>query len=223
MVAPPPYSYDLNGNDLPRDCRVLQYYFNLGVQWYHQSCWQQQQQAYPASSPEASYHHYAPYLSQEPLQAGPPLYPETTRSLHQPSYYPESTRAGDGQTDGGGQYILGSPVQGHRPAPLGEGPSSSALLYPDQTTLPSPSLLHLPYEAPPPATYLPSAPPPPHPAHLTHHSSYHACLPPSTHWGSLQAGGHATRVYCPAPNPTHVVGYITTPHHTAAHYISPPV
>ncbi|KAK5936385.1 hypothetical protein CgunFtcFv8_027753 [Champsocephalus gunnari] len=42
VVAPPPYSYDPNGMDLPRDCRVLQYYFNLGVQWYHQSCWQQQ-------------------------------------------------------------------------------------------------------------------------------------------------------------------------------------
>uniref|UniRef100_A0A671TCM1 ubiquitinyl hydrolase 1 n=1 Tax=Sparus aurata TaxID=8175 RepID=A0A671TCM1_SPAAU len=32
VVAPPPYSYDPNGSDLPRDCRVLQYYFNLGVQ-----------------------------------------------------------------------------------------------------------------------------------------------------------------------------------------------
>lgn len=59
MVAPPPYSYDPNGSDLPRgqrpnssqhihsyicltvcvcvcaDCRVLQYYFNLGVQVKH--------------------------------------------------------------------------------------------------------------------------------------------------------------------------------------------
>uniref|UniRef100_A0A3Q3SKD3 ubiquitinyl hydrolase 1 n=1 Tax=Mastacembelus armatus TaxID=205130 RepID=A0A3Q3SKD3_9TELE len=69
MVAPPPYSYDPNGSDLPRDCRVLQYYFNLGVQWYHQSCLQQQhQQSYPATSPEASYtyQHYPPYLSQDP-------------------------------------------------------------------------------------------------------------------------------------------------------------
>ncbi|XP_031734041.1 putative bifunctional UDP-N-acetylglucosamine transferase and deubiquitinase ALG13 [Anarrhichthys ocellatus] len=214
MVAPPPYSYDPNGSDLPRDCRVLQYYFNLGVQWYHQSCWQQQ--AYPATSPEASYsyQHYTPYLNQEPpLHAVTPLYPET-RGLHQPpSYYPESTRAGDGQTDGhsGG------------PAPSGEGPSSSTspappgtappLLYQDQTPLPSPSLLHLPYEAPPPATYLPSAPP-----HLTHHSSY--CLPPSTHWGALQTGGHTQRVYCPAPNSAHVVGYITAP---PPHYIPPPI
>uniref|UniRef100_A0A1A8I2P2 Asparagine-linked glycosylation 13 homolog n=1 Tax=Nothobranchius kuhntae TaxID=321403 RepID=A0A1A8I2P2_NOTKU len=49
VVASPPYSYDPNGSDLPRDCRVVQYYFNLGVQWYHQNCWQQQ--VYPPSSP----------------------------------------------------------------------------------------------------------------------------------------------------------------------------
>ncbi|KAG7232677.1 hypothetical protein INR49_008231 [Caranx melampygus] len=65
-VAPPPYSYDPNGSDLPRDCRVLQYYFNLGVQWYHQAY---QQQTYPPPSPEAPYTYqlYPPYLSQEPL------------------------------------------------------------------------------------------------------------------------------------------------------------
>ncbi|KAL6111255.1 alg13 [Pungitius sinensis] len=218
MVAPPPYSYDPNGSDLPRDCRVLQYYFNLGVQWYHQSYWQQQQ-AYPATSPEASYpyQHYTPYLNQEPpLHAAPPLYPETTRGLHQPtSYYPESTRAGDGQADGhsGGE----GPSTSTSPAPPCSA-SSSALLYQDQTPLPSPSLLHLPYEAPPPTTYMPSAPPPL--PHLTHHSSYHTCLPPSAHWGALQTGGHATRVYCPTSNPTHVVGYITAP---PTHYISPPI
>uniref|UniRef100_A0A8D3D308 ubiquitinyl hydrolase 1 n=1 Tax=Scophthalmus maximus TaxID=52904 RepID=A0A8D3D308_SCOMX len=74
VVAPPPYSYDPNGSDLPRDYRVLQYYFNLGVQWYHQSCWQQQQQVYPPSSPEASYTYqpYPPYLSQEPLHGKTP-------------------------------------------------------------------------------------------------------------------------------------------------------
>ncbi|KAK5898613.1 hypothetical protein CesoFtcFv8_008170 [Champsocephalus esox] len=62
VVAPPPYSYDPNGMDLPRDCRVLQYYFNLGVQ----SCWQQQ--SYPPTPQEVSYpyQHYSPYLSQEP-------------------------------------------------------------------------------------------------------------------------------------------------------------
>ncbi|KAK5936372.1 hypothetical protein CgunFtcFv8_027768 [Champsocephalus gunnari] len=108
VVAPPPYSYDPNGMDLPRDCRVLQYYFNLGVQWYHQSCWQQQ--SYSPTPQEVSYpyQHYSPYLSQEPpLHAAAPSYPETTRSPHHsPSSYPESSRAGDGQTDGhsSGQY-----------------------------------------------------------------------------------------------------------------------
>ncbi|KAJ3597330.1 hypothetical protein NHX12_000858 [Muraenolepis orangiensis] len=58
LLAPPPYSYDPNGNDLPQDPRVLQYYFNLGVQWYHQSCWQQ---AY-TPPPVTTFH----YLSQAP-------------------------------------------------------------------------------------------------------------------------------------------------------------
>ncbi|XP_014910249.1 putative bifunctional UDP-N-acetylglucosamine transferase and deubiquitinase ALG13 isoform X1 [Poecilia latipinna] len=67
VLAPPPYSYDPNGSDLPRDCRVVQYYYNLGVQWFHQSCWQQQ--AYP---PPTSPH----YLGQEPPphgESGPEL------------------------------------------------------------------------------------------------------------------------------------------------------
>ncbi|MEQ2196087.1 hypothetical protein XENOCAPTIV_023770 [Xenoophorus captivus] len=67
VVTPPPYSYDPNGSDLPRDCRVLQYYYNLGVQWYHQSCWQQQQVYAPTSpDPAYPYQHYPSYLSQEP-------------------------------------------------------------------------------------------------------------------------------------------------------------
>ncbi|XP_069752265.1 putative bifunctional UDP-N-acetylglucosamine transferase and deubiquitinase ALG13 [Narcine bancroftii] len=33
----PPYSCDPNGNDLPRDRKVVQYYFNLGLQCYHQN------------------------------------------------------------------------------------------------------------------------------------------------------------------------------------------
>ncbi|XP_008299858.1 putative bifunctional UDP-N-acetylglucosamine transferase and deubiquitinase ALG13 [Stegastes partitus] len=220
VVAPPPYSYDPNGSDLPRDCRVLQYYFNLGVQFYHQSCWQQQ--VFPSSSPDSSYQHYPPYLSSQdpPLHAAPQSFPETSRGSHQPpSAYPESTRAADGQTEG-----LGGPSSSAiSPAPAGSAPSTT-LLYPDQTPLhPPPPLLHLPYEAPPHTAYLPAAPPPPHPTHLPHHSSYHACLPSSTHWGALPSGGHAPRVYCPAPSPAHVVGYITAPptHHAATHYIPP--
>ncbi|MED6250088.1 hypothetical protein ATANTOWER_024493 [Ataeniobius toweri] len=74
VVTPPPYSYDLGGSDLPRDCRVLQYYYNLGVQWYHQSCWQQQQVYAPTSpDPAYPYQHYPSYLSQEPPPHGESL------------------------------------------------------------------------------------------------------------------------------------------------------
>ncbi|KAM9769943.1 LOW QUALITY PROTEIN: putative bifunctional UDP-N-acetylglucosamine transferase and deubiquitinase ALG13, partial [Menidia menidia] len=206
VVAPPPYSYDPHGTDLPRDCRVLQYYFNLGVQWYHQSCWQQQ--VYPPTPPEASYQYqaYPPYLGPEP-----PL--------------PESSRASDGLAEGLGSGHHGSApsVDGSSslsPASPGSAPS---LLYSEQPPL-HPPLLHLPYEAPPPAAYL-SAGPPPHHAHLPHHASYHACLPPSGHWGALPGGGHAPRVYCPAPSTGHVVSYITAPppHHAASHYLPPPL
>uniref|UniRef100_A0A8C2Z8A8 ubiquitinyl hydrolase 1 n=1 Tax=Cyclopterus lumpus TaxID=8103 RepID=A0A8C2Z8A8_CYCLU len=71
MVAPPPYSYDLNGSDLPRGQSK-----HRPLQWYHQSCWQQQQ-AYPATSPDASYpyQHYTPYLNQEPPLHGKPTLP----------------------------------------------------------------------------------------------------------------------------------------------------
>ncbi|KAM7394869.1 hypothetical protein PAMP_021644 [Pampus punctatissimus] len=195
VVAPPPYSYDPNGSDLPRGQSISLH------QWYHQSCWQQQQQqVYPTTTQEASYpyQHYLPYLSQDPpLHAAPPSYPEAGRGPHQPpSSYPESTRAGDGQMDGHGSGPT-HPMEGS--SSIGPTPSSS-LMYPEQTPVTPPQLLHLPYETPPPTAYLPTAPPPalPH-THLTHHSSYHPCLPPSTHWGALQTGGHAPRMYCPAP------------------------
>ncbi|KAM4750215.1 LOW QUALITY PROTEIN: putative bifunctional UDP-N-acetylglucosamine transferase and deubiquitinase ALG13 [Anableps anableps] len=225
VVTPPPYSYDPNGSDLPRDCRVLQYYYNLGVQWYHQSCWQQQQQVYTPTSPEPAYpyQHYPPYLSQEPpSHAAPPSFPESSRGPHQPPpSYPDSSRAADGQPEGHGSGPApseGSPIL----PPASPGSAPSGLLYTEQTALPPPTLLHLPFEAPPPAGYLPAAPPLPHPPHLPHHSSYHPCLPPA-HWGPLPTSGHAPRLYCPAPNPAHVVGYITAPHphHTPTHYVPP--
>ncbi|XP_029903867.1 OTU domain-containing protein 4-like [Myripristis murdjan] len=110
--------------------------------------------------------------------------------------------------------------------PTGSAPPP--LLYPGQPFPPPPSGLPLPYEAPRPP-YLPAPsplpPPPPHP-HFPHHSSYHTYLPPAQ-WGAFPPGGpaHGThpRVYQPATNPTHMVGYITAPppHHSATHYLPP--
>ncbi|KAM7365148.1 hypothetical protein PAMP_012786 [Pampus punctatissimus] len=153
------------------------------LQWYHQSCWQQ---VYPTTTQEASYpyQHYLPYLIQDP-----PLHTAA------PSY-PESTTAGDGQMDG----------HGSGPTPSMEGSSSigptpsTSLMHTEQTPVTPPQLLYLPYETPPSTTYLPTAPPPalPH-TYLTHHSSYHPFLSPSTYWGALQAGGHTPLMYCLAP------------------------
>ncbi|XP_068104011.1 UDP-N-acetylglucosamine transferase subunit ALG13 [Hyperolius riggenbachi] len=50
-LPPPPYSCDPSGNDLPRDTKVLQYYFNLGLQCYHQSFWHPMVYVQPVSSP----------------------------------------------------------------------------------------------------------------------------------------------------------------------------
>ncbi|MGH0121032.1 UNVERIFIED_CONTAM: hypothetical protein FKN15_049407 [Acipenser sinensis] len=52
---PPPYSCDPNGYELPRDYKVVQYYFNMGVQSYHQNYWNpmvQMQQMYQQSPTE---------------------------------------------------------------------------------------------------------------------------------------------------------------------------
>ncbi|XP_073455449.1 UDP-N-acetylglucosamine transferase subunit ALG13-like [Aquarana catesbeiana] len=50
-LPPPPYSCDPNGNDLPRDTKVLQYYFNLGLQCYHQSFWHSMVYVQPVPTP----------------------------------------------------------------------------------------------------------------------------------------------------------------------------
>ncbi|XP_068607357.1 putative bifunctional UDP-N-acetylglucosamine transferase and deubiquitinase ALG13 [Brachionichthys hirsutus] len=218
VVTPPPYSYDPNGSDLPRDCRVLQYYFNLGVQWYHQSCWQQQ--TYPTTPPETPYpyQHYSPFLSQElPLHGAPLSCTETGQGPHQPpSSHLESNRTGDGQSSCPTSSMEGS--SSIIPAPA-SSTSFPTLMYTDQTA--PPPVLHVPYEAPPQSSYLPSAFP--HPTHLPHHPSYHPYVPPSsTHWGGLQP---AQRVYCPTPNPGHMVSYFTAPppHLTTTHYIPPTI
>ncbi|XP_061103515.1 putative bifunctional UDP-N-acetylglucosamine transferase and deubiquitinase ALG13 isoform X1 [Conger conger] len=90
MAPPPPYSYDPNGSDLPRDCKVLQYYFNLGVQWYQQGYWHsvvQMQQLYqqpgvetqfqPYTSGGAAPDHTVAQAFPESGQAGPDAHGDT--------------------------------------------------------------------------------------------------------------------------------------------------
>ncbi|XP_059903837.1 putative bifunctional UDP-N-acetylglucosamine transferase and deubiquitinase ALG13 isoform X3 [Gadus macrocephalus] len=198
LLSPPPYSYDPNGNDLPRDCRVLQHYFNLGVQWYHQSCWQQ---AY-TPPPDTTYHyqtypsHYLSHVhNQEPRPMhecdGSGLVPAGVQSAGtQPvAPYPESTRnTGDPQAD----QHSGPTLSHDGSTPLSPVTPAPPLLYQDHNP---PPLLPLPYEATPPS-YV-SVPPTPHP-------SYHQ-YPIS--WAP------GPRLYCAAPTASHLVGYVTTPPH----------
>lgn len=77
-LPPPPYSCDPSGSDLPRDTKVLQYYFNLGLQCYHQSFWHPMVYVQPVPSP--------PHV--EPYQGFPEPVPIVDQSL--PTVYNES-------------------------------------------------------------------------------------------------------------------------------------
>ncbi|XP_053130078.1 putative bifunctional UDP-N-acetylglucosamine transferase and deubiquitinase ALG13 [Hemicordylus capensis] len=79
----PPYSCDPSGSDLPRDPKILQYYFNLGLQYYHQSCWNpvmyvQQTPSSPHMEVYQAYPEPAPVVD----QSVPPVYslPEAGRN-----------------------------------------------------------------------------------------------------------------------------------------------
>ncbi|XP_050821180.1 putative bifunctional UDP-N-acetylglucosamine transferase and deubiquitinase ALG13 [Gopherus flavomarginatus] len=81
---PPPYSCDPSGSDLPRDTKVLQYYFNLGLQYYHQSYWHSMvymQQVPPPSPVEA----YSAYTEPAPMvdQSVPQLYTDGRNDVRQ--------------------------------------------------------------------------------------------------------------------------------------------
>ncbi|KAM6969977.1 putative bifunctional UDP-N-acetylglucosamine transferase and deubiquitinase ALG13 [Aplochiton taeniatus] len=198
-MAPPPYSYEANGTDLPRDYKVLQYYFNLGVQCHHQSYWQsvvQMQQVYQPAGPEAQYQAYpqpqgpgqahdhgATQGYSEPGRIGPHGYPEAVRSG------PESQ--GDGQPNG--------PALAMDPPPA---PAASAVLYPLYQEQCGQAPLH---------SYEPYVPVLPSPA------TYQYLSP----WTSIQGPGPHPRVhaaYCPSS--AHPVSYITTPSHPG-HFIPP--
>ncbi|KAM9227534.1 UDP-N-acetylglucosamine transferase subunit ALG13-like [Leptosomus discolor] len=84
-AALPPYSCDPSGSDLPRDTKVLRYYFNLGLQYYHQNYWPSMVYVQPVlpSSPVEVYPAYAepaPVLD----QSVPQLYTDAGRTeVHQ--------------------------------------------------------------------------------------------------------------------------------------------
>ncbi|XP_069842056.1 UDP-N-acetylglucosamine transferase subunit ALG13-like [Dendropsophus ebraccatus] len=88
-LPPPPYSCDPSGNDLPRDTKVLQYYFNLGLQCYHQNFWHSMVYVQQVPSP--------PHV--EPYQGFPEPVPIVDQSL--PTVYNESRPV---TLEAGGQF-----------------------------------------------------------------------------------------------------------------------
>ncbi|KAI4884404.1 hypothetical protein NFI96_011243 [Prochilodus magdalenae] len=94
VAPPPPYSCDPNGSDLPRDCKVLQYFFNLGVQAYQQSYWHSMvhmQQVYQqhGTGAEPPFQPYPPpAAAASPDHTVPQPYPEPARSCPHPQVEP---------------------------------------------------------------------------------------------------------------------------------------
>ncbi|KAM9269527.1 UDP-N-acetylglucosamine transferase subunit ALG13-like [Cariama cristata] len=81
----PPYSCDPSGSDLPRDTKVLRYYFNLGLQYYHQSYWPSMVYVQPVLPP-SPVEVYPAYTEPAPVldQSVPQLYTDAGRTeVHQ--------------------------------------------------------------------------------------------------------------------------------------------
>ncbi|XP_049684095.1 putative bifunctional UDP-N-acetylglucosamine transferase and deubiquitinase ALG13 [Accipiter gentilis] len=77
----PPYSCDPSGSDLPRDTKVLRYYFNLGLQYYHQSYWPSMVYVQPALPP-SPVEVYPAYAEPTPVldQSVPQVYTDAGRT-----------------------------------------------------------------------------------------------------------------------------------------------
>nr|XP_009943548.1 PREDICTED: putative bifunctional UDP-N-acetylglucosamine transferase and deubiquitinase ALG13 [Opisthocomus hoazin] len=81
----PPYSCDPSGSDLPRDTKVLRYYFNLGLQCYYQSYWPSMVYVQPVLPP-SPVEVYPAYAEPTPVldQSVPQLYADAGRTeVHQ--------------------------------------------------------------------------------------------------------------------------------------------
>ncbi|TRY59390.1 hypothetical protein DNTS_004300 [Danionella cerebrum] len=95
MTPPPPYSYDPNGSDLPRDCKVLQYYYNLGVQWYQQSYWHSVvhvPQVYPHPTADAQFQPY-----QSPVPSADHMVPQAYTDAVRMCPHPQGDLPSNGQ------------------------------------------------------------------------------------------------------------------------------
>ncbi|XP_030403464.1 putative bifunctional UDP-N-acetylglucosamine transferase and deubiquitinase ALG13 [Gopherus evgoodei] len=76
-----PYSYNPNCSDLPQDAKVVQYYFNLGLQYYHQSYWRSMEYRQQAPVPPPA-EAYSAYPKPAPMveQSVPWLYTDVGRN-----------------------------------------------------------------------------------------------------------------------------------------------
>ncbi|XP_066058534.1 UDP-N-acetylglucosamine transferase subunit ALG13-like isoform X3 [Chamaea fasciata] len=81
----PAYSCDPSGSDLPRDTKILRYYFNMGLQYCHQSCWPSMMYMQPVLPP-SPVEIYPAYAEPAPVldQAVPQLFPDAGQAeVHQ--------------------------------------------------------------------------------------------------------------------------------------------
>ncbi|XP_016153812.1 PREDICTED: putative bifunctional UDP-N-acetylglucosamine transferase and deubiquitinase ALG13 [Ficedula albicollis] len=81
----PAYSCDPSGSDLPRDTKVLRYYFNMGLQYCHQSCWPSLMYMQPVLPP-SPVEVYPAYAEPAPVldQSVPQLFPDAGQAeVHQ--------------------------------------------------------------------------------------------------------------------------------------------
>lgn len=78
---PPPYSCDPSGSDLPQDTKVLQYYFNLGLQCYYHNYWHSMVYVPQMQQQQLHVENYSVYTEPPPLvdQTIPQLYSEVGR------------------------------------------------------------------------------------------------------------------------------------------------
>ncbi|XP_044538783.1 putative bifunctional UDP-N-acetylglucosamine transferase and deubiquitinase ALG13 [Gracilinanus agilis] len=212
IPMPPPYSCDPNGSDLPRDTKVLQYYFNLGLQFYHQSYWhsmvymphlqqqqQQPQQPLPPPPPAVPAQHMEAY----------PVYPEHVAVVDHvgSQVYNEMGRADNQQvsseTAAGSEYTRGRAVAGIYSNSEQPPPPTGPIYYP---------VMPDPYSQQPVQGYDP---------YVSMVPAYHYITP----WHQMGAYGNSPRIHGAlnsGPVPNAQVSYVPSASPAASAHYSPP-